>query len=170
MVSVVLENTYVISNILLVAISLDWVFLVTVNYSKYVTLQTLSRIRLQIAVCCCIGILSVIIELCLWNFAKTGSVVAANIDFDVCCLYPPRRIKGYGLYVSIVNFSVPCLLVTLFSVFFFARLHARIKNTRQIGDSTSGNVEMHSNNAERSRTSNEEGYAMIEVRVQEIDI
>ena len=98
MISVVLESTYVISNILLVAISLDRDFLITMSYSKYVKLQTLLRIRLQIDVCCCIGILSVIIELCLWNFAKTVSVVVANIDFDVYCLYPPRRMKGYGPY------------------------------------------------------------------------
>ena len=41
MVSVVLENTFVISNILLVGISLDRVFLITVDYSKYIKLQTL---------------------------------------------------------------------------------------------------------------------------------
>ena len=157
MVSVVFENTFVVSNILLVCISLDRVILVTVSYSKYVKLQTVSRIRLQIAVCCCIGALSAVVELSLWNFAKRASEVAANIDFNVYCLFPPRRMKGYGLFFSIVYFCIPCLLVTLFSMFFFARLRTRMQNSRKIGDRTSSNAETRSTCAERSTTSDESG-------------
>ena len=83
--------------------------------------------------------------------------MAANIDFDVYCLYPPRRLKGYGLFFSTVYFCVPCLLVTLLSLIFFARLRARIQQSRQIGNSASNNAETNSTYAERSTISDENG-------------
>ncbi|XP_072047143.1 melanopsin-B-like [Amphiura filiformis] len=136
MISVFTEYTYNISNILLVALSLDRLLLVSLSYSKYTKWQSKSRIKLQISICYAIGMATSIVEVSLWNYAKRVNTIAASIDFDLYCLYPAGRMKSYGLLVAIGYFCVPVVVVAILCSVFFALLRLRIKKTGQIGCST----------------------------------
>ncbi|XP_072047144.1 uncharacterized protein [Amphiura filiformis] len=136
MISVFTEYTYIISNILLVAISLDRLLLVSLSYSKYTKWQSKSRIKLQISICYAIGITTSIVEVSLWNYAKRVKTIAASINFNLYCLYPARRMKSYGIFVTIGYFCIPVVMVTFLCAVFFALLRLRIKKTRQISCSS----------------------------------
>lgn len=137
MISTPLEYTYSAGNMILVAISIDRVLLVTLDYAKYVKLMTTVRLKITIAICFLICLTGSLIELSLWNYAKRNNAIAASIDFDAGCFFPPRRMKWIGIYVSLCFFILPLLLVGIFSLVFFKRLLVRINKTRQIGDTPS---------------------------------
>ena len=136
-ISVPFEYIYNAGNMLLIAISVDRVLLVSLNYSTYVKIMTARRLYLIIAACFLICLIGSIIELSLWDFAKRNNANAANLDFSHGCPYPPRRMKLFGLYVSLFFFILPLLLVGIFSVVFINRLLARIRKSRQIGQCAS---------------------------------
>ena len=130
------SNCYVVGNLILVAISIDRLLLVSMDYNKYIKFQTLSRMKQILAICCAIGLASAVFELSLWNYAKSTNPVAANINFSVACFSPARFTRWFGLTYSIGLFCMPVLLVTVVSGVFFYRLHQKLKKTRKIGSRT----------------------------------
>ena len=139
MISVPLDYVYNAGNVLLVCISVDRALFVTMDYAKYIKMSTNSRFRIMIATCYLICFLASLIELSLWNFAKRNNANAASINFNETCLYPPRRMKWIGLYISVCFFLLPLVLVGFFSAVFFNRLLVRINKSRRIGNVPSAN-------------------------------
>ena len=133
MLTVLFEYVYSAGNMLLVAITIDRLLMVSLDYSKYTKMQTSRHFKMIISGCFLYGFIGALIELSLWNFAKKHYANAASIDFQTACMYPPRRMKWVGFYISVCFFLVPILLVGILSAVFFKRLRKRIHKTRQIG-------------------------------------
>ena len=159
MIAVVLEYVYFTGNILLVAISIDRVLLVSMDYSRYVKTVTNLRLKVTIGVCVLIGQLGSVFELSLWNYAKRTNEVAANINFVEVCFWPVRRLKWFGIYVSVCQYCLPLLLVAVFSIIFVRRLLIRIHRNRRVGpeasntDSNEGSARLSENQTVGSTSS-----------------
>ncbi len=132
MLSVPFEYIYQTGNFLLVVINVDRVLLVSLDYSKYVKITTVSRVKAWIGVCYVGCFLCALFEISLWKYAIKHNSTAANIDFDQACLFPPRRMKSFGIYISLVFFGFPLISVAILSSLFFHRLR---KRTRKVGAS-----------------------------------
>ncbi len=77
---------------------------------------------------------SVAVELGLWDYSKTVNVIAANINFNVFCLSPPRRIQTFSTIYFLVFILMPVTLVAIFSVVFLCLLRKRLnKRRRRVG-------------------------------------
>ena len=137
MIAVVLEYVYFTGNILLVAISIDRVLLVSMDYSRYVKTVTKLRLKVTIGICCLIGQLGSVFELSLWNYAKRTNEIAANINFVEVCFWPARRLQWFGIYVSVCQYCLPLLLVGVFSIIFVKRLLIRINKNTRVGPEAS---------------------------------
>ena len=131
-----LEYTYNAGNFLLVAISIDRVLLVSMDYSNYLKMMTKPRVRGAIVTCFGISYAAFFFELSLWNYAKENNAIAAGIDFTKTCLRPPRRMKWFSIFLSVCFFALPLLLVGLLSILFVKGLLKRIGKTRRIGPSS----------------------------------
>ena len=148
MISVPFEYIYNAGNVLLVAISIDRVLLVTLDYSKYVKVTTKRRLKVIIAVCYLICLVGAAFELGLWNVAKDS--IEAELDYTHGCPFPARRMKFIGLFVSLFYFFLPLLLISIFSVIFINRLVARTRKNRQIGSNISNQSVATINNSQES--------------------
>ena len=133
LLSVFLDDVYITGNFLLVAISVDRVMLVSMDYSKYMKSQTKIRIKLVIGLCCAIGFLNAVIEVALWGYAKSVNEAAANIDFDAYCVYPARRMKWFSLYITFGVYCPPVFIVGILSVVFLIFLRRRMQKSTRIG-------------------------------------
>ncbi len=157
MLAVGLSNiTYIYGNFLLVAISIDRVLLVSMDYSRYSTFQTKPRVKLTIFICFVSCVAITVFELCLWNYAKRVNIIARSLTFSHYCLSPPRRIKTFGLSYSLGFICGPVFLVAILSSAFFCLLYKRIKKNSKIGNdsSSSANSQPSANN---STDSNNDG-------------
>ena len=133
MVLVFLGYIYYIGNFILVAISVDRVLMVTLDYSQYVKIVTKLRINVTIALCILISFVAAVFEIMLWNYSKKNNVIASGINYDKICLSPPRRLKWFSTYHSVCFFILPVMLVGFFSVVFVYCLWARLRKNRRIG-------------------------------------
>lgn len=111
----------------LIAISFDRFLMVSVEYPKYVKMQSYRRIYLTIGICWTLAVLTVIIEQALWEWAKTVDETAASIDYKKFCLVPPRRIRWFSLTFFAVLFFLPVVTVFLLSIAFLWQLRKRLK-------------------------------------------
>ena len=132
MMTVPLEYFYTTGNFLLVAISIDRVLLVSMDYSKYVKIVTKSRLKLTMGICLLICQIPTVLVLSLWNYAKKNNANAASIDFEETCLYPIDRIKSFSVYQVVCFFYLPLCLVGIFSIIFIKRLLIRIHSNRRV--------------------------------------
>ena len=132
MMSVPLDNIYITSNLILVAISIDRVLLVSMDYSKYVKLITKFRLQSIIVTLFLFGQIPTVIDLSLWNYAKENNAKAASINFKELCHYPSRRMKSVGIYVYVCLFLFPLFLIGILSIIFVKRLLIRINTSRRI--------------------------------------
>ena len=123
------EYNFYTGNLLLVAISIDRVLLLSMDYSKYVKMTTKRRLKVAIGICVLIGQLGAAIELSIWDYATRHST---DIDFDEICLYPSFRVKWFSIYVSLCIYFLPLTLVAIFSIIFFKRLLIKIRTTRRV--------------------------------------
>ena len=151
MVTVPFEYTYMYNagNLLLVAISIDRVLLVSMDYSKYmyVKMITKSRLILTVGICFVLGQIPTVFYLSFWNYAKRNNANAAGINFVEVCLFPAIRLKGYSIFVSAWGYFLPLFLVgIIFSIIFFELLLIRINKNRKVApelqypNSNRGNV------------------------------
>ena len=133
------QNTYNAGNYLLVAISIDRVLLVSMDYSKYIKMMTKFRLILAVGICFVIGQIPTVFDLSFWNYAKRNNVNAVGINFEEICLYPAISLKWYSIFSSLLAFFLPLFLVGIFSIIFLKRLIIRINNSRQIVPETQNN-------------------------------
>ena len=110
------NNLYLISNLLLVAISIDRVLLVSLPYPKYVKTITVFRVRIAILVCYSIGLVAAVIEVSLWNFAVRISAV--EIDFKMLCRSPPRYLEWFVFIYYFAFIVFPVFLIGILSAVF----------------------------------------------------
>ena len=120
----------------LIAISVDRVRLVLLEYPKYMKMQSAFRIRMQILACWATALMTVILEHSIWNVAKQVDESAAAINFDVTCLTPPRRLKIYSRTAFIALYIVPVITVCSLSVWFIYLLRIRLEKSKRVGDSS----------------------------------
>ena len=152
MMTIPFERVYYAGNLLLLAISIDRVLLVSMDYSKYVKMITKLRLKVTIVICFLVGQIPAVVELSTWNYAKRVNANAASINFEEVCLYPAVRLKWYSVFSSIWVFFMPPLLVGTFSIIFFKRLLIRInKNRRVVPDTDSSNRRASGNQDEIAR-------------------
>ena len=117
----------------LVAISMDRLLLVLIDYPKYLKFQSHSRIRFTIALCWITAFAVCAMEHSIWNLAKTLNDSAANIDFNEICLSPPRRLRAFSLFAFIGLYLGPVALVCGLSMTFFVLLWRRIRRPNRVG-------------------------------------
>ena len=118
----------------LLAISIDRVLLVSLNYSTYLKLQSRRRVIGIILLSWVISFVSVSIEWGLWDYSKTINMIAANIPFEFLCLSPSRRIQAFSAAYFIIFILIPVILVGICSVLFLILLHRRLsRNKRRVG-------------------------------------
>ena len=153
MLTVVLESSFNFGNLLLIAISLDRLLLVSLKYNTYVKFQTARRVKVAIGICFTIAFTNALIEIGLWKYAKGHNKVAAAINFDTYCLFPPRRLKAFGLYISFGFTVLPLFLVGSLSTAFFFLLSKKIRNVNRIGSIRIEHVENVSQQVEQDPNS-----------------
>ena len=110
----------------LLSISVDRFLLVFLEYPKYLKVQTYRTIRVIITICWAIAVLTAILEMSMWNIAKTLDLTASQIDHSKHCLSPPRRMRAYSLPLFIVFYFIPISLMITLSVAFLYLLHRRL--------------------------------------------
>ena len=147
------EYAYNVGNLFLVAISIDRILLVSMDYSKYVKLMTTLRIKVVIGICVLICLVAMAFELSMWNYAKRNNDNAASINFNETCLFPPRRMPWFGTYVTICFFFLPLILVSIFSIIFVKRLVVRLGRNKRVApdSSTQSTDDSGPNNASRNQ-------------------
>ena len=87
--------------------------------------------------CYIAGIVLIISEQSLWQFAKNDKALSGRLNFGKYCISPPRNLKPFGLFLSFGFYVVPITLVFVMNVVFFALLLRKFRKRKQIGDSTS---------------------------------
>ena len=125
-----------ISLFLLIGISLDRYLLVSLEYSKYVKLQSKRRIKGYIVITLAISIIAIFIEQAMWNYGKTINEVAAGINFNRVCLSPIRRVATFSTFYFLLFFFLPVVMVCGLSIAFLMLLRRRIKKKARVGVST----------------------------------
>ena len=115
----------------LITISVDRFLLVYMEYPRYVKTMTRKRVNILIASGWIFALLAVVIELSLWEKAKTIDKTAEKIDFNKECLSPPRRVQAFTLSFILMLFLFPVLLVCGLSTAFMYQLRLRLQNTRE---------------------------------------
>ena len=128
-----LEYTYYAGNYLLVAISIDRVLLVSMDYSRYLKMMTSTHLKVTTGICFLICYMAAILEMSLWNYAKRNNANAANISFKEACYYPTRQLKWFNIYLSVCFYYIPLFLVGILSIIFVKRLLIRLNKNRRIG-------------------------------------
>ena len=132
MMSMFLEYNYNVGNLLLVAISIDRVLLVSMNYSKYVKMTSKLRLKVLIGFCFLLCFMASVFELSMWNYTKKTNEIAASINFTRSCFYPSRRMKWFGTYLSVCFYFLPLFCVGIFSIIFVKRLLIRLQKDIRI--------------------------------------
>ena len=122
------------SMFLLIAISLDRLLLVSVQYPRYIKIQSKRQIYLNIGVAIGAAIFVSLLGQSFWNVAKTLDVIAANINFNKICLSPSRRVAAFSSAFFIIFYCIPVLIVGFLSVGFLLFLRKRIKKGNRIRD------------------------------------
>ncbi len=116
----------------IMTISVDRVFLVLMEYPKYLKIQSYKRVYTTIAACWIFAISTVIPQQAIWNYAKIIDKTAREINFEKLCLFPPRRLQIYSSTVFLCLYCLPVILLCLLSMAFLWLLHRRLKRNRQI--------------------------------------
>ena len=113
-------------------ISVDRLLLVMMEYPRYLKLESKPRIHATITACWIFAFLTIVPQQALWDIAKEIDLSARNIDFDVLCLFPPRRLKVYSSTVFLTLYFVPVMLLCALSVAFLWFLRRRLRRNRQV--------------------------------------
>ncbi|XP_072016313.1 allatostatin-A receptor-like [Amphiura filiformis] len=115
----------------LTTISIDRFLLVYMEYPTYIKTITRKRVYKIMVVGWIVALLTVIIELSLWEKAKTIDDTARNINFERVCLSPARRVTAFALSFFLSLFVFPVLLVCGLSVAFLYQLRRRLQKIRR---------------------------------------
>ena len=131
---IAMAYTSVTAGLLLVSVvSLDRLLLVTMQYPHYVKYQSKQRILFSIACCLAVSLIPAVVDMAVWDFAKSNSAIAAGIDFDYVCLSPTRWMPQVSLVFLFVFVLLPVVLVAALSIAFIRALHKRLNRNRRVG-------------------------------------
>ena len=130
----------------LTTISVDRFLLVYMEYPQYIKKVTRAKVYKVIATGWVFVVVTIVIELSLWNVAKDIDESARNIPFDFVCLSPARRVRAFSLTFFLILYFCPVTIVCIMSAAFLYQLRKRLqKNSsrrkqtiRQGTSSTSG--------------------------------
>lgn len=117
----------------LISISIDRFLLVVKDYPQYLKLQSSYRVRITIVCCWTLSMFGWIIEIALWDFAKTIDQTANIVDYTKRCLSPPRRLKSFSTYMFVTLYWTPIMIICGLSVAFLFFLRKRLKKNRISG-------------------------------------
>ena len=109
------------------SISIDRFMLISMEYPRYVYAMTRKRVKLVIAAIWLLGLVTVAIEMGLWDVAKVVDKDAATIDYTMYCLSPPRRLLAFSVTFFLCFYMLPVIIVCVLSIAFLYLLHKRIK-------------------------------------------
>ncbi len=115
----------------LLSISADRFCLVYLEYPKYLKVTSRRVIRALILASWIVAFLTGVLEMSLWNVAKTLDLTASLIDHSKHCLSPPRRMRAYSLTLFIVLYFTPILLMSTLSTAFLYFLYRRLVKTKR---------------------------------------
>ncbi len=115
----------------LTTISTDRFLLVYMEYPQYMKTVTRKRVYKIIALGWLFALLTVVIELSLWEKAKLIDITARSINFLRVCLSPARRVQAFALSFFLSLFFFPVLLVCGLSIAFLYYLRARLQKVRK---------------------------------------
>ena len=110
----------------LTTISIDRFLLVYMEYPRYVKTMTRKRVYKVIAVGWMLALLTIVVELSLWDKAKHIDETAKNINFRKVCLSPARRVEAFALSFFLTLFLLPVLVVCGLSLGFLYQLRLRL--------------------------------------------
>ena len=114
----------------LMTISLDRFLLVYLEYPQYIGKVTRRRIYKVIAVGWIFALLTAIVEMGLWEKAKSLNETAGSIDHTKYCLSPPRRVHTFSLPFFLILYLLPVLSVCGLSVAFLYQLRIRLRRSK----------------------------------------
>ena len=117
----------------LISISIDRLLLVVTEYPQYLKLQSRYRVRVTIFCCWTLSMFGWVIEIALWDFAKTIDQTAGNVDYTKRCLSPPRRLESFSTYMFVTLYWTPIMTICGLSVAFLFFLRKRLKKSRTSG-------------------------------------
>ena len=115
----------------LITISVDRLLLVKLDYSRYLKIQSPTRIKITIGVCWSVSLFSIFLEQATWEVAKKIDKSAASIDYAKRCLIPPRRLREYSLFMFITYYLIPVFTVCASSLAFLYFLRKRLKKKQK---------------------------------------
>ena len=115
-------------------ISIDRFLLVMKEYPQYLKMQSKRRVYYTIIACWIFAGMTVIPQQGMWNRAKIIDDTAREINFDLLCLFPPRRVQLYSSTMFMFLYCLPVILLCGLSIAFLYFLHRRLKRNRQVGD------------------------------------
>ena len=159
----------------LMTISLDRFLLVYLEYPQYIGKVTRRRIYKVIAVGWIFALLTAIVEMGLWEKAKSLDETAGSIDHTKYCLSPPRRVRTFSLCFFLILYLSPVLFVCGLSVAFLYQLRNRLRKLRKYksscttsssgGISASQTIEMSQSASSGNVNSDEVGSATLRKHV-----
>ena len=130
----------------LLAISVDRLLLISMEYPCYLKFQSRRRVKMTIAVCWIISVSVSSLEIGLWEFGKTLDPIFEEVDFKKICLSPARQIELYKFILVFVFSLLPVVLVTFMSLVFLCLLKKRLSRSRQVASSRVIQSEQNSSN------------------------
>lgn len=116
-----------VGTLTMMMISRDRYLLVASEYPKYLKIQTRKRITLEISIIWCFSIAVGVLDVSVWDFAKTISMEARLIDFNQYCLSPSKKADIFALPIYLLVVLFPTLAVVAFSVLFMKNLRHRLR-------------------------------------------
>ncbi len=134
MISACIQHLFVVGNLLLLAISIDRILLISLQYTTYLRFQTTFRVSIAIAMCYAAGLLLILTESALWNRAKTIPSIASKLNFEAYCYSPSRNLKEFGLMLSFGFYVTPVLIIFTLNGIFVVLLIRRIRKQNKIGN------------------------------------
>ncbi|XP_072021286.1 5-hydroxytryptamine receptor 7-like [Amphiura filiformis] len=137
----------------LTTISIDRFLLVYMEYPRYMKTMTRNRVYKTVFVGWAFALITVVVELSVWEKAKTIDITARNIDFEKVCLSPARRVQAFALAFFLMLFVFPVVLVCGLSIAFLYQLRLRLQKIRR----THSTVGLPSDNPSRPAESNSAG-------------
>lgn len=115
----------------LCTISVDRVLLVSREYPKYMKIMSRRRVKIIIGLCWTIALSIIVLELSLWQKAKSMYAKAAEIDYNKTCVSPGKAVKAFSLFIFLVFSFIPVLIVAVLSVVFVCLLYRRLRNNQR---------------------------------------
>ena len=88
------------------------------EYDQYVKLQTTRRINTYLAVIWLLCVAQGVLDIALWDFAKSVNESASRIDFTKYCLSPVKRIAAVAGTYFFTAIALSIIVIGISAAFF----------------------------------------------------